>query len=94
MAFEISLHRLEGRTCSPNYKKCDNYKCVPKTMVCDGDNDCGDNSDERNCSRTCHPGMFSCQDGRCIPKNWKCDGDSDCMDGLDERACGEFSTIT
>ena len=35
-------------TCSPLYFKCNNNKCIIANWVCDGDNDCGDNSDEVN----------------------------------------------
>lgn len=34
----------------PNYFTCDNDHCVHSSFLCDGDDDCGDFSDERNCS--------------------------------------------
>lgn len=35
-----------GHTCSVDYFQCANNNCVPKYWQCDGDDDCGDNSDE------------------------------------------------
>lgn len=34
------------KTCSPSQFACTNGNCVSQSMVCDGNNDCGDNSDE------------------------------------------------
>jgi len=38
--------------CSEDQFKCANTgRCIPASYMCDGDNDCGDYSDERNCSK-------------------------------------------
>ncbi len=38
-------------TCSPGHFTCRNQKCIDVEWVCDGDNDCGDDSDELDCGQ-------------------------------------------
>lgn len=77
-----------AKTCSANQFACNNGVCIPEFWKCDGDNDCGDNSDEVNCNRsTCSPNNFECDGNKCIPKYWVCDMDRDCKDNKDEMNC-------
>lgn len=56
-------------TCASNQFACKNGICVPGFWKCDGDNDCGDDSDEAECNRmTCGPTKFACDVNKCIPR--------------------------
>lgn len=92
-------HLLDPHGCEPNEYRCSNKRCVLKTWVCDGEDDCGDRSDEINCGTsppgsTCQYHEYACQSGnQCIPKSYHCDGQSDCQDNSDEIGCCKFPLV-
>lgn len=75
--------------CGTREFPCFSGGCVPSDFICDGDNDCGDFSDEPNCD-FCGFGSFSCDNGNCVPSSFFCDGDNDCGDFSDEACSVDF----
>ncbi|OWF56210.1 scavenger receptor cysteine-rich type 1 protein M130-like [Mizuhopecten yessoensis] len=85
-------HAKEPWHCGHSKHECSNRHCVPLTSVCNGINDCGDNSDEVHCPLAslgiCVPLLqFQCRNKRCISILNFCNGKDDCGDGSDEATC-------
>ena len=60
MKMVLSMHQFSiflcsqsplAQSCTGYQWQCYNDKCIPSSYRCDGDNDCGDNSDETDCCK-------------------------------------------
>ncbi|KAM9451667.1 ST14 transmembrane serine protease matriptase b [Clarias gariepinus] len=69
----------------PDKFHCENDACINQKLRCDGYDDCGDLSDEKNCA--CNESYIKCNNGFCKPKYWLCDRVNDCGDNTDEENC-------
>ena len=80
----IFLTKSFGSVYSNRFFVCENKaKCIDYSKVCDLVYDCGDGSDENQCTN-----HFQCtSSGKLLPKSKKCDGNIDCTDLSDE--CNE-----
>ena len=79
--------KSEGQDYRNNYFQCaENKRCVEYSQVCDLTNDCGDWSDENNCTN-----QFRCKTSKSRKSlEQRCDGIIDCVDLSDEcnEECG------
>ncbi|XP_051835692.1 low-density lipoprotein receptor-related protein 3 isoform X1 [Antechinus flavipes] len=102
--FRLSYIRgkLGQAACQPDEFLCGNGKCLPGPWHCNAMDECGDGSDEKNCSSLpteippslCPPGTFPCSGARstrCLPTERRCDGTQDCGDNSDEAYCPDLS---
>ncbi|XP_063774851.1 complement factor I isoform X2 [Pseudophryne corroboree] len=71
--------------CQEDQFTCVNEKCIAMSDTCNGENDCGDLSDEL-CCKVCQKG-FHCKSDTCIPSSYVCNGEMDCLSGEDEYNC-------
>ncbi|ENN73359.1 hypothetical protein YQE_10039, partial [Dendroctonus ponderosae] len=79
--------------CLPGQYQCKNGQCIHPGDLCNGVDNCGDNSDESNCDQyTCLNTQFRCEGNatvspRCIPLNMRCNKVPNCPLGEDELDC-------
>ncbi|XP_060898387.1 low-density lipoprotein receptor-related protein 3 [Labrus mixtus] len=98
--FRLSYIRghLGQSSCQSDEFLCGNGKCLPRSWKCNGQDECGDATDERSCSPPpteaqpglCPYGSVQCtqaQSTRCLPASLRCNGARDCHDGTDELGC-------
>lgn len=52
-----------AQRCSSGQFQCNNGECIPRGYVCDHDDDCGDQSDEQNCSKYITVTLMACLKG-------------------------------
>ncbi|XP_068250919.1 prolow-density lipoprotein receptor-related protein 1-like [Palaemon carinicauda] len=87
-SFNLTI-RWRRNPCNRQQVYCNEEKrCIPKSWRCDGDSDCQDGEDEKDCPKRCNSRELTCKrSGDCLPKTWQCDGERDCPDGSDEEDC-------
>ncbi|XP_063443845.1 low-density lipoprotein receptor-like isoform X2 [Mytilus trossulus] len=86
IAFTVTCHG--SAECDEDEFKCRRGECIPDVWKCDGEPDCRNGKDEKNCpTERCDEDHHLCNDNspnRCIPIAYRCDNDPDCEDGSDE----------
>ncbi|XP_043937513.1 low-density lipoprotein receptor-related protein 3 [Protopterus annectens] len=102
--FRLSYIRgkLGQSSCQPAEFLCGNGKCILMAWKCNKLDECGDSSDEKNCTvpptepvtSICPSGTFQCNvahSTHCLTNELRCNSVKDCSDGSDEDNCPELS---
>lgn len=88
IGFKVSYHSVYS-FCRINEFKCGNGRCVHVRLICNGVNNCLDNTDEAYCCKG-----FTCDNHKCIDEKKVCNGVHDCHDGSDEKICNGKKVTT
>nr|CAD7424098.1 unnamed protein product [Timema monikensis] len=82
------------KKCRPDQFQCHNHACIPGHLICSGQPECADGSDELDCGTEApkcdQKTHFHCGGNVCIPLTKVCDKRMDCPNGEDEPGdkCG------
>ncbi|XP_041823608.1 transmembrane protease serine 7 [Melanotaenia boesemani] len=79
-----------SQPCPENHFLCTTGLCVEKSRLCDGLDDCQDESDEVFCSRP----TMNCGGNSPPHPLFVCNGETDCSDGVDENNCTQETTCS
>ncbi|XP_017890869.1 modular serine protease isoform X2 [Ceratina calcarata] len=90
LTYSLTEHGYaQSNRCGIGKFRCKNSECISSELLCDGQEDCADQSDEtaEECNKpeiTCGDYLFRCSYGACVSGNAPCNGIKDCADNSDE----------
>lgn len=73
--------------CPHDFFDCGDNSCLYVRFLCDGEADCKNGMDEKDCPK-CLPGRVVCSNStECVFEEWLCNGVRECASGSDELNC-------
>ncbi|XP_070565089.1 suppressor of tumorigenicity 14 protein homolog [Ptychodera flava] len=83
----LGFRTRDAGACTRSYERlCSNGNCIYEWKLCNLKDDCGDGSDEKDCTCLSEDGKFKCGNGKCIWMWDTCNTEDDCGDNSDETA--------
>ena len=85
--FDISIQYVDGiGTCQHDHFICANDNCLSASLICDGKDDCGDDSDETTIcyNAICSSASFSWKNNNCTSNSKISNGQSSCRNTTDK----------